>query len=94
MLDLDLSQDPAAVSGLIRRAALRAFGAGLAVAALLATAVALAVKTFPHGFRQGAVFQEGAVWGFGIGLGVVLGGSVLNALVGLLDQAKTDITGG
>ena len=82
----DLSQDPA-VSGLIRRAALRAFLAGLAVAALLATAVALASVTLAHGF------QQGAVWGFGIGLGVVLGGSLLNALVGLLDQAKTDVTG-
>ena len=91
-MDPDLSQDPA-VSGLIRRAALRAFLAGLAVAALLATAAALVAKAFPHGFRQVAVFQEGAVWGFGIGLGVVLGGSLLSALVGLLDQAKTDITG-
>ncbi len=86
-LPQNVSQDPA-VSGLVRRAALRAFLAGLAVAALLATAVALGAETFAHGFRQGAV------WGFGIGLGVVFGGSVLNALVGLLDQAKTDITGG
>lgn len=80
------SQDPA-VARLIRNAALRAFIAGAVIAALIATAAALAFAGFAHEFRQGAV------WGFGIGLGVVLGGTVLNALVGLLDQAKSDITG-
>lgn len=72
---------------LIRKASLRAFLAGLAVAALLVTVMALA-----HAAHVGE-FQRGAVLGFGIGVGVMLGGTILNAVVGLIDQAKTDITG-
>ena len=29
----------------------------------------------------------------GSGVGVMLGGTILNVVVGLIDQAKTDITG-
>ena len=74
-------------SRLIRRAALRGFLAGVAVAVLLATLIALVFAAKMGEFRQGAV------WGFGIGLGIMLGGTILNLVIGLLDQFKSDVTG-
>lgn len=85
-MNSDPIHDPA-VASLIRQAAGRGAIAGAAIVLLLATVIALFASGIVHQFRQGAV------WGFGIGLGVVLGGTVLNAVVGLVDQFKNDITG-
>lgn len=79
--------NPPTTSTLIRQASLRAFLAGFAVAALIATAL-----TLVHAAHLGE-FRHGAVLGFGVGVGVMLGGTLLNVVVGLIDQAKTDITG-
>ena len=75
------------VSKLIRQAAWRAGVAGFAVGVLLLTVMAVFVAGLA------AEFRHGAAWGFAIGLGVVLGGTILNAAIGLIDQAKSDITG-
>ena len=72
---------------MLSKAALRGFFGGLAVALLLLTAVALVHASLLGQFRQGAG------WGFGIGLGILLGGTALNLVVGLLDQVKSDILG-
>ncbi len=80
------AHDPA-VASLIRKATRRGLVAGAVLIGLLAAFLALGVAGFAHEFRQGAI------WGFGIGLGIVLGGTVLNALIGLLDQVKSDLTG-
>ena len=75
------------VSKLVRQAAQRAGIAGFAVSVLLLTVIALLAA------GRAGEFRHGAAWGFAIGLGVVLGGTVLNAAIGLIDQAKSDITG-
>lgn len=85
-MDPDLTQDPR-VASMLRKAALRGFVGGLAAAVLLLTVVALIQASLLGQFRQGAG------WGFGIGLGILLGGTVLNLVVGLLDQVKSDIAG-
>jgi len=74
-------------SKMIRQAAGRAFTAGLAVGILLLTVIAVAAAGLA------GEFKHGAAWGFTVGLGVVLGGTVLNTIVGLIDQVKSDLTG-
>ena len=82
----DPAQDPC-VAQMLRKASGRAFLGGFLTAILLVTVVAL--------FKAWLVgqFWHGAGWGFGIGLGILLGGTLLNIVVGLLDQVKSDIVG-
>jgi hypothetical protein len=84
--EIDPAQDPC-VAQMLRKASGRAYVGGLLTGLLLLTVVAL-VKS-----EIAKQFWHGAGWGFGIGLGILLGGTVLNVVVGLLDQVKSDIVG-
>jgi hypothetical protein len=82
----DPAQDPC-VAKLLRKAAVQGAIGGSAVTILAVTMAALF-----HSWLAGQ-FWHGASWGFGIGLGILLGGTVLNIVVGLIDQVKSDILG-
>ncbi|MCW3059084.1 MAG: hypothetical protein ABIY70_04485 [Capsulimonas sp.] len=73
---------------LIGRAAKRGFVTGFAAALLLVTVVGF--------FLSGGMllFRQGAVLGLSIGIGIIIGGTILNVVVGLFDQTKNDIAGG
>ena len=75
-------------AALIGRAAKRGFVTGIAAALLLATIVGYFSR------ESGLLFREGAVMGLSIGIGIVIGGTILNVIVGLFDQTKSDIAGG
>lgn len=70
-----------------KRLPLLVFMAGMMVGVVLMTVIAL----FSSALRQ--QFEQGAVLGFCIGLGIILGSTLLNLAVGLLDQAKKEISG-
>ncbi|BDI29805.1 hypothetical protein CCAX7_18560 [Capsulimonas corticalis] len=75
-------------AALIGRAAKRGLVTGIAAALLLVTVVG-------YFYRESiSLFRQGAVVGLTIGIGIVIGGTILNIIVGLFDQTKNDIAGG
>ena len=75
-------------AALIGRASKRGLVTGIAAAFLLVTVVGY--------FCRGSalLFRQGAVMGLSIGIGIIIGGTILNVIVGLFDQTKSDVAGG